>query len=83
MLKEIAIFSFLVLKLICLTAPLLNKLSLKVSGVGDWYSLYGLPIKESFLVRLIKNPAGVGVGKYRCIGVSSLINKKVATSIGD
>ena len=83
--KEIAISFSLVLKLICLTAPSPNKLSLKVSGVGDRYSLYRLPIKESFLVRSIKKPAGVGAGTRTGIGtgVSLSISREVATSIGN
>ena len=81
--KEIAISSSLVLRLICLTPLSLNKLSLKVFGGGDWYLLYGLPIKEFFLVRLIKKPAGVGVCTLVGIGVGLLISGEVVTSVGD
>ena len=82
--KGIAISLSSVLKLIYLTAPSPNKLSLKVSSVGDRYLLYRLPIKESFLVRLIIKPIGVGVGTRVGIGVGLLIGKgEVVTSIGN
>ena len=82
--KGIVISLSLVLKLIYLTAPSLNKLSLKVSSVGDRYLLYRLPIKESFLVRLIIKPTGVGAGMRAGTGVGSSIGKgEVITSVGN
>jgi len=82
--KEIAISSSSVLKSICSTTPSPNKLSLEVSGAGDRYSLYGLPIKESFSVRSMIKPTGVGVGTRAGTGVSSSIGEgEVATSVGN
>ena len=82
--KRVIIFLSLVLKLIYLIVLFLNKLSFEVSGAGDRYLLYGLLIKESFLVRLIMKPIGVGAGTGIGIGVSLLIGEgEVATSVGD